>query len=121
MRFLLDMGISHRLTRVLAEHGHEALHLNTAGLATLPDSQILRKAQEEGWIVLTHDLDFADLMAAGGFSLPSIVIFRLQDMRPDNVRGHLLKVLDRCTQALEQGVIVSVNEKALRLRSLPIA
>ena len=71
-------------------------------------------------MLLTHDLDFGELMAASGASLPSVVVFRLRDMRPDRVNAHLREVVTEYHQMLEEGVIVSVSEMQIRLRSLPI-
>ena len=34
-------------------------------------------------VLLTHDLDFGELVAASGAKLPSIVVFRLANMHPD--------------------------------------
>jgi predicted nuclease of predicted toxin-antitoxin system len=83
------------------------------------DTEILGKAREEGWIVLTSDLDFGDLLAASRDALPSVVIIRLKDMRPDNVNAHLRSLFEHHTEDLEQGVIVSVAERKLRVRRLP--
>jgi predicted nuclease of predicted toxin-antitoxin system len=39
----------------------------------MPDAAILRKARREGYVVLTHDLDFGELIALSGAELPGIV------------------------------------------------
>jgi len=36
---------------------------------------VLEKARKEKCIVLRHDFDFGDLIAASGADLPSVVIF----------------------------------------------
>lgn len=120
MRFLLDMGISPLTAVFLRGLGYEASHLHEEGLDRLPDPEILAKALREGSVVLTHDLDFADLLAAAGAKLPSVVIFRLRSMRPANVNQHLQALLERHSQALQEGTLISVTEGRYRLRSLPI-
>lgn len=120
MKFLLDMGISPKVGRVLVGLGHEASHLHEQGLDTLPDPLILEKARSEKAILLTQDLDFTDLIAASGEALPSIVIFRLHSMRPENVTSYLKRVLLQCRRELEQGAIVSVTEGLIRVRALPL-
>ena len=45
----------------------------------MSDSQIMAKAKEESRIVLTFDLDFADLLAASKDNLPNVIIFRLNN------------------------------------------
>jgi predicted nuclease of predicted toxin-antitoxin system len=77
MKFLADMGISPKAVAYLRARGFDAVHLIEQDLYRLPAHDILAKARAEGRIVLTHDLDFGDLMAAIGAQLPSVVIFRL--------------------------------------------
>lgn len=120
MKFLADMGISPQTAQFLRTSGHDALHLYEAGLLTLPDSDILAKARHEDYIVLTHDLDFGELMAASGADLPSVITFRLRNMQPDNVNRHLQAVIDQHTDALQAGAVVTVTEGRSRVRQLPI-
>lgn len=120
MRFLADMGISLRTVAFLRSLGHDAVHLYEQGLGRLSDPDILRKARDEGRVLLTHDLDFGELMAASGANLPSVVVFRLRDMRPDGVNAHLREVVTEYHEMLQKGVIVSVSERQIRLRNLPI-
>jgi len=79
MKFLADMGISPKTVAFLQSLGHDALHLHTQGLDRSSDSSILEKARNEQRVLLTHDLDFGELIAAGGTKLPSVVIFRLRN------------------------------------------
>lgn len=120
MKFLADIGISPRSVAYLRELGHDAIHLIEQQLQRLPDSEILAKARTEERIVLTHDLDFTDLMAASSAALPSVVIFRLHNMRPEQVNRYLLLVLQSYESTLEQGAIVTVTEARLRMRTLPL-
>jgi len=120
MRFLLDMGISPVTAAFLRESGYEAVHLLDEDLGRLPDPDILIKAREEDAVLLTHDLDFADLVAASGARLPSVILFRLRSMRPQNVNDHLALVLDRYGDQLESGAVISVTESRVRVRALPL-
>jgi predicted nuclease of predicted toxin-antitoxin system len=73
MKFLADMGISPKTVAFLRTLDHDATHLQEQGLERLPDSAILAKAREEARILLTHDLDFGELIAASGACLPSVM------------------------------------------------
>ena len=114
------MGISVRTAETLRRENHKASHLSELGLHRLDDTKILQRAREEGAILLTHDLDFADLMASSGARMPTVVIFRLADMRPANVDRHLEMILAAHGDLLESGAILSVDEGRVRARSLPI-
>lgn len=120
MKFLLDMGISPRTAVYLSKSGHEASHLYNEGLERLPDPEILRKARHEQAVLLTHDLDFADLLAASGDELPSVIIFRLHSMRPQIVNRYLETILSEHQEALRKGAILSVTDSRIRVRTLPI-
>jgi predicted nuclease of predicted toxin-antitoxin system len=121
MKFLLDMGISPEVGAFLRGLGFEATHLHDEGLDTLPDPSILLKAREQGYVLLTHDLDFPELVAASRAALPSVIVFRLNNMKPDKVIFHLQKVLDQTGSELEHGAIVSVTDGLMRVRTLPIS
>jgi predicted nuclease of predicted toxin-antitoxin system len=77
-------------------------------------------AERESRIVLTHDLDFGHLLAISQSPLPSVIIFRLADMRPNNVIAHLRLIIARHETALASGAILSVTERRIRVRRLPI-
>ncbi|MBL7161415.1 MAG: DUF5615 family PIN-like protein [Anaerolineales bacterium] len=120
MKFLADMGISPRIVLWLQEAGHDATHLHEEGLDRLSDEGILEKARREQRVVLTHDLDFGDLMAASRSNQPSVIIFRLRDMRPKSVRIYLHEIIENHTDLLDRGMIASVTEGHIRVRRLPI-
>src|SRR4051794_33343058 len=90
------------------------------GLHRLPDNEILGLALREQRIVLTFDLDFGDLLELGSLSLPSVIIFRLEDQTPDSVTPRLLQLLAERQQDLEEGALVVVEDRRYRLRRLPI-
>lgn len=93
MKLLLDMGISIHLIPELRSEGYEAAHIADLSTGTLPDAKILDRAREEGYVLLVHDLDFPHLMAASGSGSPSVIVFRLRNMRPENVLAYFKKVV----------------------------
>lgn len=120
MKFLADIGISPGAIIFLREQGYDAVHLIEQQLHRLSDTEIIAKARQEERVVLTHDLDFGDLMAANREPLPSIVIFRLPDMRPHNVNKHLQIIVAQYQRLLETGAILSVTQSRIRVRILPL-
>lgn len=114
------MGISPDTVAYLKTLGHDAKHLIEERLGQIADSEVLAKARSEDRVVLTHDLDFSDLIAASGATTPSIILFRLRNMRPESVNRHLRQVLERFQSQLESGAVVTVTEGSVRVRELPI-
>lgn len=120
MRFLTDVGASRTTAEELRRHGHDVLHLREEGLQRLPDDEILTRARNESRIIITFDLDFGDLLAAGGHSLPSVILFRLRNPTPFSVNSKLLELISERGADLERGAIVIVEDRRYRIRRLPI-
>lgn len=114
------MGISASTAESLRQYGHDVVHVGDEGLHSLADEQILAKARDERRVVLTFDLDFGDLLAAGSRMLPSVVICRLQNHKPTVVTAKLLTVLSERSRELDEGAILIVEEARYRVRRLPI-
>lgn len=85
----------------------------------LADPLILEKAGREERLIITCDLDFADLLALSARTLPSVILIRLQDQTPGSVIPRLVQVLSECHEALTNGAIVTIEETRYRLRRLP--
>ena len=122
MRFLADMGVSPRCVEWLRARGHDAVHLYEQRLHQLPDNEVLLKAIGEKRILLTMDLDFARLVSkATADELPTVVIFRLSDQRPQNIQSRLEVILPIIMSYAEKGnAILSVSDNKIRVRGLPI-
>lgn len=120
MKFLLDMGVAQRTAEFLRDQGFDAVHLREQQLQRLPDEQIVQKALTEKRIILTHDLDFSRIVALSGDPFPSVITFRLSDMRAPVVNRYLFDVLQRFSNELAGGALISVSDQAIRIRQLPI-
>jgi predicted nuclease of predicted toxin-antitoxin system len=115
------MGLARSTTAFLRAQGHDAVHLRDQGRQRLSDQQIVDKARAENRVILTHDLDFGRIIALSGVGVPSVIAFRLADMRPVEVNRYLGQILARFATELENGALVSVSEGSIRVRSLPIS
>jgi predicted nuclease of predicted toxin-antitoxin system len=120
VKFLADMGIAESSIASLRAQGYDATHLREQALQRPDDESIIAKARDEGRVILTHDLDFGRIVALSRAGSPSAITFRLGDMRPSRVNHYLSQVLARFSGDLEKGALVSVNERGIRVRPLPI-
>lgn len=59
------MGVSMRNVEWLRASGHDVINLHDEKLQKLPNGEIFQKAIGERRIVLTFDLDFGEIAAAG--------------------------------------------------------
>jgi predicted nuclease of predicted toxin-antitoxin system len=120
VKFLLDMGLAQSTAAYLRKKGFDAIHLRDEEMQRSEDEDIIEKARTEERIILTHDLDFGRLIALSQSQFPSAITFRLDNMRPTFVNHYLDQVLAQSSSELEAGALVSVNERAIRVRTLPI-
>ncbi len=62
---LIDMNLSPRWIPLLVAAGFAAEHWSNLGPADAADPDLMAIARERGMVVLTHDLDFGAILAAG--------------------------------------------------------
>jgi predicted nuclease of predicted toxin-antitoxin system len=120
MKFLIDVCLSPEWTTVLQTAGYEAFHWLTVGSAHASDSEILRWALENDFVVFTHDLDFGAILAATEAAGPSVLQLREQDTDPATVAPAVLLAIDQCRASLGDGALVTVDLRRSRFRVLPI-
>lgn len=58
MRFLVDNALSPVLATLLADAGHDAIHVRTLGMQRAEDVQIFDRAATDERIVVSADTDF---------------------------------------------------------------
>lgn len=76
MKILLDMNIPAKYAALLSNKGIEFLRWSDVGSPNAKDSQIMAYARDNGYIVLTFDLDFGAILSGTHDSKPSIVQIR---------------------------------------------
>jgi len=120
MNFLLNMNIRRELIAPLQERGHICRHVGDIGMSRAKDFEIVAEAKKTGETILTHDLDYGNLLAFSGDNAPSVIILRLRDLRSDEILSRLDVVWSEIESPLRNGAIVSISDKSLRIRNLPI-
>jgi len=121
MKIVIDMNLSPAWVAVLEQDGHHPIHWSSIGSPSAKDSEIMRWALEEGYIVFTHDLDFGHILAATAADSPSVLQIRTQDPTPEHCSSIVLTALTRQSSALKSGALVSLDMKRERMRLLPLA
>ena len=115
------MNLSPRWVAALRGAGIEARHWSEIGPANAPDRALFNYAAREDCILLTHDLDFGAILAAGGETKPSVVQLRGADLRPETASASVLSALRQARRELLSGALVTVDAGRMRLRILPLA
>lgn len=84
------------------------------------DEQVLGYARAHGFVVFTHDLDFGTLLALTRARGPSVVQVRMQNVMPAAIGQLVVAVLLAHASSLDAGALVTIDERAARVRVLPI-
>ena len=120
MKLLIDMNLSPRWVSILVHAGFEAAHWSTLGRSNAPDAEIMAFAKANGYVVLTHDLDFGAILAATHGEKPSVAQIRSEDVSPDVIGKPVIAALRQMTAELEEGALLTLDPNRPRLRVLPL-
>jgi predicted nuclease of predicted toxin-antitoxin system len=120
MKILVDMNLSPRWADYLKEAGLEAAHWSTLGPPNASDREIMAYASSEGYVVLTHDLDFSSILAATQGGWPSVVQVRSDDVSPKAIGSPVFRAIRQMEAELIEGALITVDPGRVRLRLLPL-
>ena len=122
MKLLVDMNLTPRWVPFLVASGFECQHWSRLGDVSATDRVITKWARDNGFVVLTNDTDFPQILAHTRDAGPSVVLMRGEPLTPE-VRGSALLLALRHFEAeLRAGAIATINcSDKLRVRVLPLA
>jgi len=121
MKLLLDQGLPRSTVASLASVEIDSIHVGEVGLSEARDARILEYARDNGLVVVTLDADFHAFVAISGSDNPSVIRIREEGLKADEYARLLRNVMDRCGEQIEKGAMVSVTNRRLRIRALPLA
>jgi predicted nuclease of predicted toxin-antitoxin system len=119
MKLLIDMNLSPLWSDGLAREGFEAVHWSSIGKAPATDAEIMEYAEEHGFTVLTHDLDFSAILAATSRARPSVVQIRAADPSFTAIGVVVVSALRQMAEEIEGGALITVDPRHVRARILP--
>ena len=119
-RLLLDQGLPRSAVRLLSDAGWDVRHVSEIGLSRATDAEILATARADRRVCVTLDADFHALLATSGDCEPSVVRIRREGLDAIALAALIETVWPRIADALDTGAMVTVTDRAIRVRSLPI-
>ncbi|WP_022853068.1 DUF5615 family PIN-like protein [Thermodesulfatator atlanticus] len=120
MKILIDMNLSPKLTSLLENAGFNAIHWSKVGKPNATDKEIFFWAKTNGYIILTHDLDFGSILASTNADFPSVIQIRTLDIRPQKIFPKILLVLNKYDKYLKSGALIVLEEHSARIKILPL-
>lgn len=121
MTILVDMNLSPRWVSLLKKAGIQSYHWSSLGFATATDKEILSCAKLNRYVILTYDLDFGAILASCRFQFPSVIQIRARNLDSLKLAQKVIAVIKKHEAFLNQGCLISIDDKKNKLRILPIA
>ena len=101
MRFLVDANMPRSTLTLLASLGHHGEHARDIGLGHAPDSEIAAHARTHDAVIVTRDVDFADIRNYPPHEFKGIIVLRMPD---DAVAQTIVNLLERFLKQTELAV-----------------
>jgi predicted nuclease of predicted toxin-antitoxin system len=116
LKFKVDENLPTEAAELLVSAGHDAVTVRDQRMVGQPDTNVATVCQQEQRVVVTLDLDFADIRAYPPADHAGIIVFRLTLLD----KFHVLSVLQRLLPVLEREPLVGklwiVDESSVRVR-----
>jgi predicted nuclease of predicted toxin-antitoxin system len=119
MKFLIDMNLSPAWVGILKANDYESVHWIEIGPKNASDEIIFEWARDNGYAIVTLDVDFGTLLAHSHTKRPSVIQIRREDVDPLHLQAPLFKILSEYSTAIETGALIVLDEKKVRVRMLP--
>jgi predicted nuclease of predicted toxin-antitoxin system len=117
MKLKLDENLSRHLKPVLTAQGHDVLTAADENLLSRPDTEIARAAAAEQRMLLTLDVEFADLRKYPPGSHPGIVLFRPISLGPRSVNRFIAEFIRSTDLPRLAGCVAVVDSVHVRVRT----
>ena len=116
MKLKLDEYLSRHLKPVLIGLGHDVLTAAEENLLSHPDTEIAHAAKNEQRILLTLDVEFADLRKYPPGSHPGVILFRPLSLSPLSVISFITDFVRRTDLDKLAACVAVVDPVHVRVR-----
>lgn len=116
MRFKLDENLPEIAREALSAQGHDVHTVVDEGLRGALDEVVLRACIAEGRILVTLDLDFADIRAYPPGSYPGIWVLRPARQTFQDIQALLLAGVRLAATEAVQGRLWVIDAQRVRIR-----
>ncbi len=116
MKLKLDENLSRHLKPVLIGLGHDVLTAADENLLSHPDTEIAQAAKDERRMLMTLDVEFADLRKYPPGSHPGVILFRPLSLGPLSVNSFITDFVRRTDLDKLAACIAVVDPIHVRVR-----
>jgi predicted nuclease of predicted toxin-antitoxin system len=120
VKILVDMNLSPEWVAFLARPGWEVRRWNEVGRPTADDPDLAAWAAQNGFTVLTQDLDFSDILFMTQAAAPGVILLRSAEELSPVFRAHVLRCILQAEKLLHAPSLLVIDPHRARWRPLPI-
>ncbi len=114
LRLLLDQMLDEGVARALGALGHDAIRVSDVGLASAADDAILRRAVDEGRLLVTLDEHFGDWAILPLSAHPGVIRIKASPTTTGNILALLLPFLEKAADRDFRNQLVIVRSAGAR-------
>lgn len=116
MRLLLDENLSPQQAAALREQGHNALAVLEVGLSGEPDERIRAFAIADHRVLLTLDVDFANILRFPPAGTPGVIRLKVHPPSETAIREQIEKALSVLNDQSLEGCLAVAQGDMIRIR-----
>ncbi len=116
MKFKIDENLPVEVAELLQQAGYDASTILDQHLGGEVDSEIGTICQREGRIIMTLDLDFADIRTYPPKDFAGLIVLRLKRQDKLHVLGIVERLLDTLKSESPEKKLWIVGERRIRIR-----
>ena len=116
MRFKIDENLPLVAKATILEVGHDCHSVYDEGIDGGSDAELIEACRREGRVLVTLDLDFADIIRYPPTDCAGIVILRLPDQSPPCICSRLQELLGVIARMEMKGHLVIAAPTRIRYR-----
>lgn len=116
MKFKTDENLRVDVAERLRAAGYDAMTVVEQAMSGVPDDEVAQVCRKEGRVLVTLDLDFADIRAHPPGAGPGVIVLRPQTQSRRDVLALLDKVIEAMAEEPVAGALWIAEERRIRIR-----
>lgn len=116
MRFKIDENLPVEVALLLRNAGHDAATLYDQSMVGVADDQLAKVCQSEGRVIMTLDLDFADIRAYSPAQYSGIIVLRPSVQSVPKITALIQSIIPLLETELLKGCLWIAQESGVRIR-----
>lgn len=116
LRLKVDENLPIEVVALLNDAGHDAMSVIDQGLGGRPDPEVAEICRQEDRVIVTLDLDFADIRIYEPRDFAGIVVLRLTVLDKPRLLSSVKRLILLLVPEALTGKLWIVNESSVRIR-----